>query len=276
MNKFFSMLFSKDATSAFVDGTHISKYSEKVLNTLAIIIYYASLVTAILIVGAGIIAFISLLASAGNNPFRSASNDITFAISALIGSIYIASCIFGTGFIISSAIRVICNISLSLKLLTRTGNAQVQSSASAINHPHEDDSTTAACPECGCPVQQGIKSCPKQLESKAAEAKVENVGQPAPEVAEPKSEPKPTPVVAEHEPELKPDIMSTFTINDRFLFLRELFGGNSQQFNDAIGVIQRMSNIDQVQQFVTDVLQLDSSNDIVKEFIRLINLSFKK
>ncbi len=37
-----------------------------------------------------------------------------------------------------------------------------------------------------------------------------------------------------------------------------------------------MSNIDQVQQFVTDVLQLDSSNDIVKEFIRLINLSFKK
>ena len=56
----------------------------------------------------------------------------------------------------------------------------------------------------------------------------------------------------------------------------ELFDGNSQQFNDAIGVIQRMSNIDQVQQFVTDVLQLDSSNDIVKEFIRLINLSFKK
>ncbi len=72
------------------------------------------------------------------------------------------------------------------------------------------------------------------------------------------------------------DVTAAFSINDRFLFLRELFGGNSQQFNDAIGVIQRMSNIDQVQQFVTDVLQLDSSNDIVKEFIRLINLSFKK
>ena len=72
------------------------------------------------------------------------------------------------------------------------------------------------------------------------------------------------------------DVTAAFSINDRFLFLRELFDGNSQQFNDAIGVIQRMSNIDQVQQFVTDVLQLDSSNDIVKEFIRLINLSFKK
>ena len=72
------------------------------------------------------------------------------------------------------------------------------------------------------------------------------------------------------------DVTAAFSINDRFLFLRELFDGNSQQFNDAIGVIQRMSNIDQVQQFVTDVLQFDSSNDIVKEFIRLINLSFKK
>ena len=275
MNKFFSMLFSKDATSAFVDGTHISKYSEKVLNTLAITIYYASLVTAILIVGAGIIAFISLLASAGNNPFRSASNDITFAISALIGSIYIASCIFGTGLIISSAIRVICNISLSLKLLTRTGNAQVQSSASAINHPHEDDSTTAACPECGCPVQQGIKSCPKQLESKAAEAKVENVGQPAPEVAEPKSEPKPTPVVAEHEPELKPDIMSTFTINDRFLFLRELFDGDERRFNETLSSIQHMSNMNQVENYIADVLNWDHSNEVVKEFTRLVSRSFE-
>lgn len=93
--------------------------------------------------------------------------------------------------------------------------------------------------------------------------------------AEPQEATAPAVKAAEEKHE-QHDVTAAFSINDRFLFLRELFDGNSQQFNDAIGVIQRMNNIDQVQQFVTDVLQLDSSNDIVKEFIRLINLSFKK
>ena len=93
--------------------------------------------------------------------------------------------------------------------------------------------------------------------------------------AEPQEATAPAVKAAEEKHE-QHDVTAAFSINDRFLFLRELFDGNSQQFNDAIDVIQRMSNIDQVQQFVTDVLQLDSSNDIVKEFIRLINLSFKK
>lgn len=103
---------------------------------------------------------------------------------------------------------------------------------------------------------------PVEAEETTAPAEPQEVTAPAVKAAEEKHE--------QH------DVTAAFSINDRFLFLRELFDGNSQQFNDAIGVIQRMSNIDQVQQFVTDVLQLDSSNDIVKEFIRLINLSFKK
>lgn len=103
---------------------------------------------------------------------------------------------------------------------------------------------------------------PVEAEETTAPAELQEATAPAVKAAEEKHE--------QH------DVTAAFSINDRFLFLRELFDGNSQQFNDAIGVIQRMSNIDQVQQFVTDVLQLDSSNDIVKEFIRLINLSFKK
>ncbi len=115
----------------------------------------------------------------------------------------------------------------------------------------------------------------KQLESKAAEAKVENVDQPAPEVAEPKSEPKPAPEVAEHEPELKPDIMSTFTINDRFLFLRELFDGDERRFNETLSSIQHMSNMNQVENYIADVLNWDHSNEVVKEFTRLVGRSFE-
>lgn len=114
------------------------------------------------------------------------------------------------------------------------------------------------------PVKKEPAQAPEHVEAEetTAPAEPQEVTTPAVKAAEEKHE--------QH------DVTAAFSINDRFLFLRELFDGNSQQFNDAIGVIQRMSNIDQVQQFVTDVLQLDSSNDIVKEFIRLINLSFKK
>ena len=160
MKKFFSMLFSRDV-SAFVDGTHVSKYSEKVLNTLATVIYYVSLISAIMIILAGIYVFLALLLSLGNGPYRSAPDDLLMAFVALIGSLFIGMCIFGTGVIISSAIRVLCNISLSLKLLTRSNSVQVQTMGNDTNYTDKDYSTTVTCPECGFSVQQGSKSCPE-------------------------------------------------------------------------------------------------------------------
>ncbi|MBR5638734.1 MAG: hypothetical protein IKW83_03115 [Muribaculaceae bacterium] len=72
-----------------------------------------------------------------------------------------------------------------------------------------------------------------------------------------------------------PDITAAFTINDRFLFQRELFDGDKQKYADAISVMQRLANIDKIKGFMTDVLGLDTSNDVVKEFMRLIELGLK-
>mgnify|MGYP007069848403 CR=1 FL=1 len=71
------------------------------------------------------------------------------------------------------------------------------------------------------------------------------------------------------------DITSAFSINDRFLFQRELFDGNNEKYADAIAVMQRLANIDKIKKFITDVLGLDPSNEVVKEFVRLIELALK-
>lgn len=96
---------------------------------------------------------------------------------------------------------------------------------------------------------------------------------------------KPQPPIVEEKPKLTistpppfkgtHDITSAFSINDRFLFQRELFDDDAEKFNDTIAQMQRMRDIDQVQQFMTDVLQWNTSDDVVKEFVRLINKSFE-
>ena len=68
------------------------------------------------------------------------------------------------------------------------------------------------------------------------------------------------------------DITSAFSINDRFLFKRELFDDNKEKFDDALAVMQRLANIDKIKHFITDVLGLDPSNEVVKEFVRLIEV----
>ena len=155
----------------------------------------------------------------------------------------------------------------------------------AVNQLHDEAQLIENEPSPGTPVTEVAEQpampvtaqepAPEPIKEEPAQAPEHVEAEETTAPAEPQEVTAPTVKAAEEKHE-QHDVTAAFSINDRFLFLRELFDGNSQQFNDAIGVIQRMSNIDQVQQFVTDVLQLDSSNDIVKEFIRLINLSFKK
>lgn len=79
----------------------------------------------------------------------------------------------------------------------------------------------------------------------------------------------------EEAPAGPPDITEAFSINDRFLFQRELFDGDKQRFDDAIAVMQRLGNIDKIQEFMTDILGLNPSDEVVKEFVRLVDLSLK-
>lgn len=72
------------------------------------------------------------------------------------------------------------------------------------------------------------------------------------------------------------DITEAFSINDRFLFQRELFDGDKQQFDETIATLQRLGDIDKMKTHMTDILGWDTSNEVVKEFIRLIELSINE
>lgn len=73
-----------------------------------------------------------------------------------------------------------------------------------------------------------------------------------------------------------PDITSSFSINDRFMFTRELFDNNKQKYDDAIAAMQRLADIDKIKEFITETLSLDLNDEQVKEFVRLVDLSLKR
>lgn len=107
-------------------------------------------------------------------------------------------------------------------------------------------------------------------------------------VEEPVEESKDIPVEEAHEmpspavEQVKPvgpvqrDITAAFSINDRFLFQRELFDGDKERFDETIALMQKMRSIDQIQAFMADDLCWNTSDEVVKEFVRLISLSFKE
>lgn len=125
-------------------------------------------------------------------------------------------------------------------------------------------------------LQESSSSTPAAIDSTKAMA--ENVAaspaieQPAVTTPAPKPEPQQAPA---QEHLSKPNIMEAFSINDRFLFLRELFGGDEQLFTDTIAHLQGMRNFNQASAYMTDVLEWNPSNDIVKDFMRLVEMSFK-
>ncbi len=149
--------------SHFVDGTHISKNSEKILNTAAKFIYYGSVISAIILIAFGIYAFVSCLAGAGmviDNPFISGGDIVMTAFFGLFHYVLEGVGAFISGVIIYSLIRMFCNISLSLKKLNEN---QVLPQPQSGTQPVQavSGSQKRFCEECGKPIPAGAKSCPE-------------------------------------------------------------------------------------------------------------------
>ena len=71
----------------------------------------------------------------------------------------------------------------------------------------------------------------------------------------------------------KPPI--TFSINDRFLFTRELFNNDPSQFDAAIEKIKSFTQVSQLQDFAVKEMQWDMSLESVNEFLRLVGVGLK-
>lgn len=70
------------------------------------------------------------------------------------------------------------------------------------------------------------------------------------------------------------DIRRNLTLNDKFMFRRELFGGSAEEFNDTLDLISAMSSYAEAREYLCDDLAWDPENPTVKEFLNLVTNYF--
>lgn len=68
--------------------------------------------------------------------------------------------------------------------------------------------------------------------------------------------------------------LPVFTLNDRFRFIRELFKGSNQDFNDTLRLVSSMSSADEVIEYLSDDLCLDPENPDVADFTAIVTQRF--
>lgn len=94
---------------------------------------------------------------------------------------------------------------------------------------------------------------------------------PAPAVA-PKPAPKPTPAPASGNSQARGKLV--FSINDRYKFKRELFGGSDTAFNATLSLVASMDSYDEAEEYFIDELQWDQSRLEVIEFLDILKNYF--
>lgn len=111
--------------------------------------------------------------------------------------------------------------------------------------------------------------------SPAAEPEVDET--PSPEVVE-----EPQEVTYEVEPDedvpcrnIDPaDIFRAFSINDAFLFRREIFGGSRQRFTDAVERVSTLPDRQALQEYLVESLGLNLNKTPGKEFYQSLAVFF--
>lgn len=130
--------------------------------------------------------------------------------------------------------------------------------------PAEDEATEA-------PIEPEIPQAPKAEPKPEAPAAPQPQSAPAvPEV--PKAEPEPAPAKLLIDPK---ELQRAFSINDAFLFRREIFGGSKQEFDRALNHIATLSDYHQLQHFLVETLNLNLNKAPGKEFYQLLVGFFK-
>lgn len=66
------------------------------------------------------------------------------------------------------------------------------------------------------------------------------------------------------------DLLRAFTVNDRFMFIRELFGGNADDFAQTVKLLAAMPDLTEAQEYLYQDLMWDSSNPAVSAFMDVL------
>jgi hypothetical protein len=70
------------------------------------------------------------------------------------------------------------------------------------------------------------------------------------------------------------DVQSAIGINDRFLFIRELFGNSAEDYNSAIEFVNQSANYTVVDNWIKNEKDWDPENPTVNQFIEVVKRKF--
>ena len=136
----------------------------------------------------------------------------------------------------------------------------------------ETDAATAA-------IERGVEEAPAQAAAELQEIEEpEQHPEPAVEQA-PVHTADPIAVAAAqaapiaHVPNQK--ILKAFTLNDKFRFRRELFGGDDRAFEDTLAILADMPSYDDACDFIYNDMMLDEKNPDVADFMAVLKECYK-
>ena len=131
---------------------------------------------------------------------------------------------------------------------------------------------------------------PEPVAEPIAEPVIEPIVEPAPIVElEPQVEPEPivepTPVAEKPAPRPAPqqtslfgttveDIRQAISLGDRFLFQRELFGGNGELMQKTLDEINDLDSLSEAMEYIADTFEWDNESTAVKLFENVLKRRF--
>lgn len=72
------------------------------------------------------------------------------------------------------------------------------------------------------------------------------------------------------------DIWSAITINERFLFIRELFGNDPEGFKNTVTLLNSLSTWEAAKKFMSDRFDWDKNNSVANDFLNVVRRRFLK
>jgi hypothetical protein len=70
------------------------------------------------------------------------------------------------------------------------------------------------------------------------------------------------------------DIWSAITINERFLFIRELFGNDPEGFKNTVTLLNSLGSWEAAKKFMTDRFEWDKNNPVAVDFLNVVRRRF--
>jgi hypothetical protein len=72
------------------------------------------------------------------------------------------------------------------------------------------------------------------------------------------------------------DIWSAISINERFLFIRELFGNDPEGFKNTVTLLNSLSSFEAAKKFMTDRFHWDENSTVANDFLNVVRRRFLK